>query len=297
MSTVIVGGGITGLLLSYSLSDSLVVDFKGPKNSMASLWTIIPPLCGDLFGDCLRSEEIYSTLCNKLGVNFKKVNVIRSSEKKLGGKIIESKEIKELEPKVNLEYAELFDNGMFVEGPQIISSLTKDINMKKEMVKKIVFDNKSISYLETENGKIRADQYIFTLGYGIYELIKGLYNIDVNYFKGHLIITKKIGLKGILIVNDRIAVEGDNLYLNGDSKPQQDQSIDYEEISKTLKTFSNVIGPITDKLEVKVGFRTVVPTGPIVTRISDNAILVGGHKLGFALAPILVEKAISLLKG
>ncbi|TRM84650.1 FAD-binding oxidoreductase, partial [Sulfolobus sp. E3] len=123
-------------------------------------------------------------------------------------------------------------------------------------------------------------------------------DIEILPYKGHLIISnKKIGLNGILIVNDRIAVEGKNLYLNGDSKLDNSIDVNYEEIYRTINEIGKIIRVDTSALEIRVGFRSVSKDGePIVRNIFSNAILVTGYRFGFALAPILAHKAIDLIK-
>ena len=46
---IIIGSGITGLLVKEKIPDSVIYEKEKrieKLNSMASLWTIIPPLCG-----------------------------------------------------------------------------------------------------------------------------------------------------------------------------------------------------------------------------------------------------------
>ncbi|AAK42403.1 FAD-binding oxidoreductase [Saccharolobus solfataricus] len=297
---VIVGSGITGLITALKYGGDVIILEKNKivaHNSKASLWSIIPPLCGNHREDCEKGIRFYEEICEKYGIYCKKTHVIRVSSKKLGGKIIDRKEIRSIEPQLDIEEAELFDAGLFVEGDELFNTLGTEFNVESnsEVTDIIVRDNE-IKSLITSKGEIKGEFYIFATGYLTPKLFSKL-GIEVNLFKGHLVITKKTSLNGILIVNDRIAVEGKNLYLNGDSKPNSSSAVDYDEISKTINEIANVLKIDTNNLEIRVGFRSVSKDGePIVKKIYSNGILITGHRFGFALAPILAEKAIQMIK-
>ncbi|ACP34205.1 FAD dependent oxidoreductase [Sulfolobus islandicus L.S.2.15] len=297
---IIVGSGITGLITALKYSGDVIILEKNKivaNNSKASLWSIIPPLCSNHREDCEKGMRFYEEICEKYGIYCKKTHILRVSSKKIGGKIVDRKEIRGLEPQLNIEEAEFFENGLFVEGDELFSILETEFNIKSnsEVTDILVKDNE-IKSLLTSKGEVKGEFYIFATGYLTPKLFSKL-GIEVNLFKGHLIITKKTSLNGILIVNDRIAVEGKKLYLNGDSKQNSSMTIDYDEISKTINEIGRVLKIDTTNLEIRVGFRSVSKDRePIVKKIYSNAILITGYRFGFALAPVLAEKAIQMIK-
>ncbi len=293
----VVGGGVTGLWSAFmGGEDSILIeaDKELGKNSLSSLWTIIPPLCGDLKEGCITSEKDYEDLCFDLGIFCKKVHILMLNNFSGSGKIIEKSEIKTFEPQLNAERAEFFENGMFVEGSEFFTRMEDILNVEKGVeVTKINLDGNSVKSLETNKGEIIAEKYVFATGY----LTQRLINVDVSLYKGHLIKTRRVGLNGILIYKGRIAVEGIDLYLNGDSVKTTDPSVNYDVVNETMSIISEVLPATPANLSVHTGFRTVSNSGkPIVERIFDNAVLITGHRFGFALAPFLTRIGMKTLK-
>ncbi|ARM75017.1 FAD-dependent oxidoreductase [Acidianus manzaensis] len=299
MTTVIVGGGITGLFTAMQFDDSIVIEEKREKyrNSQASLWSIFPPLCGNHYDECIKAEEEYSKICKEHNIFYKKTHILRHAENRIGGKLLYKDEIKSIEPEVNLEEAEYFDNGFFVEGEDLINSLSLGVNLKNTRVTKINITNNFVESIVLDNNeRLKGDFYIITASYLLQNLLQNF--ITLQPYKGHLILANtKNTLNGILIVNDRIAVQGKKLYMNGDSTNTQSLDIDYNQISKTINTFKNIIDFSTSNLEIRVGFRSVNSTGePVLLNPYKNLIIVGGYKFGFALAPILAKKVKELTR-
>ncbi|WP_338603890.1 FAD-dependent oxidoreductase [Sulfolobus tengchongensis] len=297
---IVVGSGITGLLTAMMYSGDVLILEKDKNigfNSKASLWSIIPPLCGSHEEDCEKSIRFYQDICEKYGIYCKKTHILRISNTKLGGKIIDKNEIKRLEPQLEIQEAEFFNNGFFVEGEELFDLLSTEFNIDTKCeVNDIVVRDNEIKYLITNKGEIKGEFYIFATGFLTPKLFSKL-GIEVNLYKGHLIITRKTGLNGILIVNNRIAVEGRNLYLDGDSKPSMSPDIDYSEVSNTINEIGKVLKIDTSNFEIRVGFRSVSKDGePIVKKVYSNAVLITGYRFGFALAPLLVEKALKMIK-
>ncbi len=300
---VVVGGGITGLMIGLLYSgDSIILEKekKIANNSRASLWSIMPPLCGSHKQECEKAITFYSEICEKYGIYCKKTHILRLAQNKIGGKILDRKEIKGLEPILNIDEAEYFNNAFFIEGEELFNLVSTDLHLEMGCeVLDAKVENNEIKYLITNKGNVKGEHYIFTTGYLSSKILHKLgIDMEILTYKGHLIISnKKIGLNGILIVNDRIAVEGKNLYLNGDSKLDSSIDINYEEIYRTINEIGKIIRVDTSALEIRVGFRSVSKDGePIVRNIFSNALLVTGYRFGFALAPILARKAIDLIK-
>ncbi|EWG07508.1 MAG: FAD dependent oxidoreductase [Candidatus Aramenus sulfurataquae] len=291
----VIGGGVTGLLLANRFQHEKVVliDDGDSKNSKASLWSVMPPLCGDLYDDCISAEKAYEELCERLGVPFRRVHIIRKPEKGLNGKKISREDIRALEPSIDLDEAEYFDNGLFVEGEDLLMKLRENLNVVKAEVVEVVRKGNRVESVLTTKGEIKASNFAFTTGFKTSSLFP---EIPLQLYKGHLITTRKVGLRGILIYKDRIAVEGRYLYLNGDSVKDTSKEVNYEEVNRTLRTLSEVLSVDTQDISVRVGFRTVSQDGrPIVRKVAENALLVTGYRFGFALAPVLVERARSQL--
>jgi len=289
----IIGGGITGLLAAYYIGGNNIVIDDHSDNSKASLWSIIPPLCGKFYNECVDAEKYYDELCKNFNIYCKKTHVIRYSDNKIGGKEIDKTKLSKIEPNLNLDTAEYFDNGFFVEGNELIDRLSEKVNLTTTTVKELKISNNSIKSIITTSGEILAKNIILTPGYKSKFLLPDL---NVNLYKGHLLILNKVGLNGILIYKDRIAVEGNNLYINGDSNNDNTKNINYEEVNRSLQKIGEVLPLDTHRLSIKVGFRTISNNGdPIVKKVFDNAILVTGYKFGFALAPILVSQIKDLL--
>jgi glycine/D-amino acid oxidase-like deaminating enzyme len=290
---VIIGGGITGLLTAYYMGGNSIVIDDNSGNSKASLWSIIPPLCGKFYNQCVEAEQYYDELCKNFNVYCKRTHIIRYADNKIGGREINKIELSKVEPNLNLDTAEYFDDGFFVEGNELIDKLSEKIKVTKATVKELKISNNSVKSIVTTSGEVLAKNVILATGYKSKILLA---DTNINLYKGHLLVLNKVGLNGILIYKDRIAVEGNNLYINGDSNRDSNADINYKEVNETLKKIGEVLPIDTHNFSIKVGFRTVSNDGdPIVKKIYDNVILVTGYKFGFALAPILVNQIKNLL--
>ncbi len=292
----VIGGGITGLWAGFMGGDNTIVLEKEKtigKNSLSSLWSIMPPLCGDAEEECIEAEKDYEDICSNLGIFCKKTHILKLDSFTGKGRQIEKNEIRTFEPQITAEHAELFENGMFVEGNEFFTRMEDSLNIDKGvLVTKINSEGGLITSLETNKGEIKAEKYIFATGY----LTKELINLDVSLLKGHLIKTRRIGLNGIVIYKGRIAVEGRELYLNGDSTRTNDGSVNYDIINETVSILSNILRIDMQNFSVSTGFRTVSSDGkPLVKKIFENGVVITGFKFGFALAPILARQGIKLL--
>ncbi|BDC18317.1 FAD-dependent oxidoreductase [Acidianus sp. HS-5] len=296
MVNIIIGGGITGIFSAIKLSDVLIIDEKENfKNSNASLWSVIPPLCGKYFNECLKGEDDYTKLGNEYGIYYRRTFLLRKAEKPLGGKILDMKEIKEIEPSIDLDSAEYFDNALFVDGDEFLQRIGNEFPFLHARVSKINVKDNSVESIETTAGVIKGENYIITASYLLSDIISNY--VKLTPFKGHLIIAEPLKkLKGIVTIGDRIAVQGRKMYLNGDSKQSNSMSIDFEEVKKTISTFNNLINE--SNLEVRVGFRSVSENGePVLIKPFNNLIIVGGYRFGYAMAPYLSEKVKEMLNG
>ncbi|MFP3164595.1 MAG: FAD-dependent oxidoreductase [Acidianus sp.] len=297
MVNIIIGGGITGLFTAVKISDAMIIDEKeNLRNSNASLWSIIPPLCGKYFNECLKGEDDYVKIANEYGIYFRKTFLLRKSEKPLGGgKMMDKKEIKEIEPSIDLEYAEYFDNSLFIDGDELLQKIGKEFPFLHAKVTKIDVKDNYVESIETSAGVLKGENYIITASYLLSDLI-GNY-VKLTPFKGHLIIAEPYKkLNGIVVIGDRIAVQGKKMYLNGDSKQDSSMDIDFEEVKKTISTFSELINK--SNLEIRVGFRSVSENNePVIIKPFKNLMIVGGYRFGYAIAPYLAEKVKEMLKG
>lgn len=263
------------------------------SNSLSSLWSIMPPLCGDMEEECIRAEKDYQDICSDLGIFCKDTHILKLDGFTGKGRQIEKNEIRTFEPQINAEHAELFENGMFIEGNEFFTRMEDSLNIDKgTVVTKVNSEGNFIKSLETNKGEIKAEKYIFATGY----LTKALLDLDVSLFKGHLIKTRRIGLNGIVIYKGRIAVEGRELYLNGDSTKTDDTSVNYESVNETISIFSSILRIDVQNLTVSTGFRTVSSDGrPLVRKVFENGVAITGFKFGFALAPVLAREGVKLL--
>jgi glycine/D-amino acid oxidase-like deaminating enzyme len=293
---VVIGAGITGVWSAFMKKDDVLLVEKEEsigKNSLSSLWSIMPPLCGEFQDLCLASEKDYDDVCFNLGVFCKKTHILKLDDFTGKGKLIGKNEVRTFEPQLDVDKAEMFENGMFVEGSEFFTRMEDVLNVETGTeVLKINYDGNSIKSLETNKGEITAKYFIFSTGF----LTKKMFHEDISLFKGHLIRTKKVGLNGILISKNRIAVEGRDLYLNGDSVNTEDPSVVYDELRETVSIISKFLRIDTSTLSVLTGFRTVTTNGkPLIKKVSSNAVLLTGYKFGFALAPYLAREGIKLL--
>ncbi|QKR00413.1 FAD-binding oxidoreductase [Metallosphaera tengchongensis] len=288
---VIFGGGITGLLTARYLQDAIVMDSEGrPRNSLASLWNVMPGLCGDLEDQCRESMMEYMKLCDELGVEYKELNLLRVPPR--GNKVLSPNETRELEPKLHQESEDL-GKVLHVNGEKLLSKLSTKV-VKAEL-KSVELEKNRVTKAVTDIGEVQAEQYVFALGYDRMKLLKSL--VDVKPYKGHVIKTPPLGMKNVLLLEDRLGVEGFGYtLLNGDSYPSEEEKIDKGQVEKTLEVFSRYLGLKVNPVEVRVGFRAVSGDGkPVITRL-ENAIVVTGYRFGWALAPVLAKKVKSMLR-
>jgi hypothetical protein len=74
---VILGSGIVGLIASYLYPDSVIVETEpNSLNSRASLYSVMPPLCGELKALCRSSGEDLIKIAEELGVRYSRKLII-----------------------------------------------------------------------------------------------------------------------------------------------------------------------------------------------------------------------------
>ena len=291
---IIVGSGITGLLVKEKVSDSVIYEKeKGLErlNSMASLWTIIPPLCGQFINECMNGIEYYKNLAMKYSVYYKEVPVI--NDKGLG----KEKEINDIEPHLRINTAFVYENGFFVNGESLIKKMVNDQVKLGIKVNKLVVERDEVKEVILSNGDRKSVNYIvLTTGYLTKELIG---NIDYDLIKGHLVKIPlgEFKLRNIIFLKGKIAAADDKyLFINGDAVKDEKHSIDFEVVKDHLNFISATFPINPDNINIRVGFRSVSKDGnPIVIKPYKNAVLITGYRFGFALAPILVDQALKAL--
>ena len=289
---IVVGGGITGLLTAYLAPGSTVIE-REPEvlNSRASLYLVMPPLCGDLAQVCLSSGEELEKVAEKLGVDHSRRHIVRVDPKPLGGKIVEGKELRELEPLLKAERAEVFDNGVWVDGDSLIESLYREVKPLKGEAK-VVMNRGRVEGVEVNGTLMKAEAYVFATGY----LTDRVLGRRFNKLKGHLLVARPVGLRNVVILNGKIAVEGRFLLLDGDAVPSEDRGVDTNSVGAVIETFRQGLGREIEVLEVRAGLRTVSETGrPVVEKVAENAVLITGYRFGFALAPYMAREGLRLL--
>ncbi|BAB67226.1 MULTISPECIES: NAD(P)/FAD-dependent oxidoreductase [Sulfurisphaera] len=295
----IIGSGITGLLISklFNGESEIYEDVRGIEklNSNASLWTIIPPLCGKYKQICENSINFYEEMGNKYNIFHKRVYTL--TDKELSNNVISEDELANLEPNLRINSTlRKIENSFFIEGEELIKKLALESNIKfGKKVVAIDVKNDEIKYIKLSSGeKIAIKRLIIAGGYGI----KELYPIDLIPYKGHLVITKSpYSLTGIIHYKGKIMVKGENnLYINGDSINDSSLSFDYEIIKDHIYTLSQIF-PLDIDLKIRVGIRSVSSDGePIVKKIYKNAVIVTGFRFGFALAPYLAKEALRIIE-
>ena len=287
---VVIGGGITGLLVARALGDEVTLLDRDvpPKNSLASLWNVMPPLCGDLRKECEESAKEYEELAEELGVKAHWKEMIRIPPK--GDKVLTQRETAEIEP--NLPYeSEIVGRGLHLDGEDLIRKLSK--NVKRARVTSLLFEGNTLTGLRTDEGVVKGDLYVFAIGNDPEGVLRGL---SISSYKGHLVKSSPLGIRNIVMLEDRLGVEDTYALLNGDSYPSSNPSVDREQVERTLEVFRRYMGKPVEPLEIRVGFRAITPESPLVKRIYDNAILVTGHRFGWALAPVLAKKVKNLVE-
>ncbi|BCS92939.1 D-amino acid dehydrogenase [Metallosphaera sp. J1] len=288
---VVVGGGITGLLVSHILGDDVTVVDRDvpPRNSMSSLWNVMPPLCGDLRKECEESAQEYVKLSEELGVRVFWKDIIRVPPK--GDRVLTSRETAEIEPCLHHE-SEVLGKGLHVNGEDLLKKLNSVV--KRVRVTSLEVEGNSVTGLKTDEGMIRADVYVLAVGNDPEGILS---NLRVSSYKGHIVKTSPLGIRNILMLEDRLGVEGDSYaLLNGDSYPSSNPGVEMNQVERTIEVFRRYTGKVIHPLEIRVGFRAVTAESPLIKKIYDNAIVATGHRFGWAMAPILARKVKSLIE-
>ncbi|MGC9106253.1 MAG: hypothetical protein ACP5HQ_07540 [Thermoprotei archaeon] len=118
---VILGSGVVGLIASYLYPDSVLVETEpNSLNSRASLYSVMPPLGGELKDLWRSSGEDLIEIAEEPGVRYSRKLIIRRSGKSLGGKNVEGDEQRSLNPMLIVDQAELFDGGIFRFGSALV---------------------------------------------------------------------------------------------------------------------------------------------------------------------------------
>ncbi|MEM0289337.1 MAG: FAD-dependent oxidoreductase [Metallosphaera sp.] len=290
---LIVGGGITGLLISRYLNDAQVIDKYGePKNSLSSLWNVMPPLCGELKEECDSSANEFVKISEELNVSYSWKIILRTPPK--GDKVLTPRETKEVEPLLDSE-SEIVGKALHVNGGDLLLKLSK--NVKTANVTGIEVNDNQITSLKTNVGEMRADYYVFSIGRDEGGLFRG--RIALDGLKGHVVVAPPLGMKNVLLIEDRLGVEGEGYsLLNGDSYPSNKWEIDRDQVDRTVTIFSKYLKKVINPIEIRVGFRAVSRGNvPILERIYDNAILVTGYKFGWSIAPWLAKRVKDMMRG
>ncbi|MFP3225834.1 MAG: FAD-dependent oxidoreductase [Sulfolobaceae archaeon] len=291
---IIIGSGITGLLVKEKIPDSVIYEKEKrieKLNSMASLWTIIPPLCGQFINECINGIEYYKNLAKKYSVYFKEAQVI--NDKGLG----KEKEISDIEPYLKINIAFVYENGLFVNGESLIKKMINEQVKLGIKVNKLVIEKDEVKEVVLSNGERKSVSYmVLTTGYLTKELIG---SINYELIKGHLVKIPlgEFKLRNIIFLKGKIAVADDKcLFINGDALKDEKYNIDFEVVKDHLNFISSTFPINPDSISVRVGFRAVSKDGnPIVIKPYKNAVLITGYRFGFALAPVLVDQALKLL--
>lgn len=295
---VIVGAGITGLLSAFLYEGPVTVvdtEIEG-TNSKNSLWSVVPALCGVLKTQCEKTMEFYLNLCEKFEVPCVTKEVVRIPPK--GGKVLSPREVAELEEKlVGLE-GEYLGKGLFIQGSELMEVLRGEIEGEflRTRAIRIVREGDRALGIETEMGQVRADRLVLAVGYDPLGLLRE-FGVKVSSYKGHVVKVDRLGMRTILVLEDRIGVEGpEYALLNGDSMESTDPSVDDAQVERTLATFEKFLKVRPEVREVSVGFRAVSQDGmPLALRVLNNVGVATGFRFGWALAPYLAEQVLKLL--
>jgi len=297
----IIGAGITGLLAAKMFKgEAEIFEEKSTinqVNSNASLWTIIPPLCGNHFNECEDAISFYEKLGTEYNIYYKKTFTL--TDKELNNNEISESIVHELEPSIRLDSKlRKIEKTMFIEGDELIRKLASELNIhfSKKITRLGVFNNE-VKYIETESGeKINVERLIIAAGYWTENLV----SLNLSPFKGHLVITKSpYDLSGIIFYKGKIIVKGkENVYINGDSLKDSSSAINYDIVKDHIAVTSQIFPIKTSDIKIRVGIRSVSSDGePIVRQIYKNAVVIAGYRFGFALAPYMVSKALKIIEG
>ncbi len=295
---MIVGAGITGLLTAYLYGGPVtLVDMgKGRTNSHNSLWTVIPNLCGDLRGECESSMKYYGIMCEKFKVHCSLKAVIRVPPR--GGETLDSQEVGKLEPLLRGHDGELVGEGLFIQGDDFLNALMERIDGKfvRARVVGLLREEGVVSGVKTDRGRIWGSHVILTLGHDPLNLL-GNFGINVRPLKGHVVEAGKLGMRNILMLEDRLGVEGpESALLNGDSQESSDPSVNNSQVERTVQVFKKYLRVTLEVREVRVGFRAVSPDGrPLLMRPLSNVAIATGFRFGWALAPHLARETLKVL--
>lgn len=296
----IIGAGITGLLISELFKGKSEIYDKenniSKLNSSASLWTIIPPLCGNYTEHCKNSINFYQTIGTRYKIFYKKTYTL--TDQQSYGKELSEKELAEIEPNITLDSKmRLIEDSLFIEGDELLQKLVSNNNVSLgKKVISIEVENEEAKYIKFENGERKKVERL-VLANGVW--INDLYHLNLQPFKGHLIITKSsFVLNGIIHYKGKIFVKGkENLYINGDSRIDFTHQINYNSVKENIEIVSKIFN-FDKNIKIRVGFRSVSENGnPIIKKIYKNVIAVSGFRFGFALAPFMAEEVIKLLNG
>ena len=297
----IIGAGITGLLVAKLFKGKNEIFEEKLKidqvNSNASLWTIIPPLCGNYLNECEEAISFYEDLSRKYNVYYKKTYTL--TDKELSKREVSESEIRELEPNIRIDSKlRKIEKSMFIEGDELITKMASELNIHfGKKVTKLGVSNNEVKYIETESGeRINVERLIIAAGYWTNNLVP----LDLSPFKGHLVIAKTpYDLSGIIFYKGKIIVKGKkNLYINADSVKDPSLSINYDIVKDHIAVTSQILPIVASDIKIKVGIRSVSNDGePIVKQIYKNTVVITGYRFGFALAPYMVNKALKIIEG
>ncbi|BCU69242.1 FAD-dependent oxidoreductase [Stygiolobus caldivivus] len=300
--TIIVGSGIVGAIAKEKMLEKghevKVIDKEGSfnkLNSNQSVWTVIPPLCGDLLEKCLHSIKYYIKLCEKYNVKFKRTGII--SDKEIG-KRISYDDAKKIESEVSFPSNTMlyyYEEGLFIDGRDLL----RKINSKIIQGEVIAFKKESgkITELELSSGERVSVEgnVIFAPGYMTHKL----FNIpDLEIYKGHLVISRSsFNLNTIIFYKGKIFLRDNsgNVLISSDTEKSSDGRINYEKVIDALNVVSSIY-PLSNTLSISVGFRTASSRRKyVLEKVADNAVLVTGYRFGLAMTPFIIDEAISYL--
>jgi len=287
MRTVIVGGGILGLMISRHVQGSVVVE-KGEVggNSAASLWTVVPNLCLDRREVCQYGLKAYVTLSRTLGFQVEERRVIKVGAYPTEGVVLGREELRVLEPYLEAREATLGGKGVRIEGEEALKELREGVDVQGDEVIYVEEDGSGVRVVGRKSS-YPGDYVVITAGFGSALLLER-WGIKVDHLKGHVIRTGGSGLNSILLAEGRIAVEGKGgLVIGGDSIPSTDPSVDQGRVRETLEVLSRYL-KVGEVREVRVGFRTVIE-GPLLRRVG-RVIIAGGYRFGIAAAPYIARE-------
>ena len=297
----IIGAGIVGLLAAKLFKGKAEIFEEKTKieqlNSNASLWTIIPPLCGNYLNECEEAISFYEDLGKKYNVYHKRTYTL--TDKELGGTEVSESEIRELEPNLRITTKlRKIEKTMFIEGEELIAKIASELDIHfGKKIAKLGASNNEVKYIETDSGeRINVERLIIAAGYWTNNLVP----LDLSPFKGHLVIAKSpYDLTGIIFYKGKIVVKGkENVYINADSEKDSSLSINYDIVKDHITVTSQIFPISTSNIKIRVGIRSVSGDGePIIKQIYKNAVVITGYRFGFALAPYMVNRALKIIEG